>query len=291
MATRSKATPAADESVLATKKAAAKKTTTQKTTTQKTTTQKTKSRTAAKKRTKSSAATSEKLTALEKPLPVDPAVEQMPLASVMDDTERLSGSPLVKPPPTEASVKSDAEELSKVSVPQAFDSSLDVNAAVAKARSQSADFRAIDCVGDDVWQPSAAIPELDEATYKAQKAQAEAQRRAIEVASLNLQNINDLHQLEQQSIDVAISVKNNETRSADLSGAEIERRIQLEANGEKSQLLRQATAKREAATRESDYVDQFITLKDQNFELDIQQAQDVFAQKAARYRAQLTGQE
>ena len=138
--------------------------------------------------------------------------------------------------------------------------------------------------------PSAAIPGLDEATYQAKKEQAEAQRRAIEVASLNLKNINDLHRLEQQSIDVAISTKQNETRSAQLTNADIEYQIQLESNGESSQQLRQAIARKEAATRESDYADQLIALKDQNFELDIQQAQNIFAEKAARYRAQLTGQ-
>lgn len=151
-------------------------------------------------------------------------------------------------------------------------------------------FLAADCINDNIWSPSAAIPSLDEATYVAQKEQAEAQRRAIEVASLNLKNMNDLHRLEKQSIDVAISTKENETRSAQLANAEIDYQIQLETNGEKSQSLRQAVARKESATRESDYADQLIALKDQNFELDIQQAQNVFAEKAARYRAQLTGQ-
>lgn len=151
-------------------------------------------------------------------------------------------------------------------------------------------FLAANCIGSDMWVPSAAIPAIDEATYRAQKAQAEAQRRAIEVASLNLKNINDLHQLERQSIDVAISTKENETRHAQLTSADIDYQTQLEHNGEKSQHLRQATARREAATRESDYTDQLIALKDQNFELDIQQAQSAFSEKAARYRAQLTGQ-
>lgn len=156
--------------------------------------------------------------------------------------------------------------------------------------SGSLGFLASDCINDDFWVPSAAIPALDEATYQARKSQAEAQRRAIEVARLNLQNIDDLHKLERQNIDVAISTKENETRTAQLTSADIDHRIQIEANGEKSEQLRQAAARREASARESDYTDQLIALKDQNFELDIQQAQNVFAEKAARYRAQLTGQ-
>ncbi|MGD1897525.1 MAG: hypothetical protein ACFB16_11315 [Phormidesmis sp.] len=140
----------------------------------------------------------------------------------------------------------------------------------------------------DMWLLDTNIPTLDEATYAAQKAQAEAQRRAIEVASLNLKNINDLHQLEHQSLDVAISAKNNETRAAQLTGADIDYQTQLEVNGEKSQHLRQAAVRREAATRETGYTEQLLALKDQNFELEIQQAQSVFAEKAARYRAQLT---
>ena len=102
--------------------------------------------------------------------------------------------------------------------------------------------------------------------------------------------MNELHRLERQSIDVAISQKENETRSAQLAGADIDHQVQLENNGERSQHLRQATARKAAAMRESDYAEQLIELKDQNFELDIQQAQNVFAEKAARYRAQLTGQ-
>ncbi|MEL6604824.1 MAG: hypothetical protein AAFP20_16555 [Cyanobacteria bacterium J06614_10] len=163
-------------------------------------------------------------------------------------------------------------------------------AAPTKASQNGTDFLAANCISDDIWVPSAAIPEIDEATYRAQRAQAEAQRRAIEVASLNLKNINDLHQLERQSIDVAISTKENETRQAQLTSANIDYQTQLERNGEKGQYLRQATARREAATRESDYTDQLIALKDQNFELDIQQAQSAFSEKAARYRAQLNGQ-
>ena len=151
-------------------------------------------------------------------------------------------------------------------------------------------FLASQLISDNIWSPNAAIPTLDEATYAAQKAQAEAQRRAIEIASLNLQNMNNLHQLEQQNIDIAISAKNNETRNAQLAAAGIDYHTQLEMNGEKSQHLAQAAAKHQAAARESGYTDQLIALKDQNFELEIEQAQNVFAEKAARYRAQLTGQ-
>ena len=156
--------------------------------------------------------------------------------------------------------------------------------------SQPVNFVATDHMSGDIWQPNSAIPSLDEATYATQKAQAEGQRRALEVASLNLENINSLHQLERQSIDVAISTQMNKTRSAQLTGAEIDYQRQLAVNGEKSQHLEQATAKHEAAIRETGYADQLIALKDQNFELEIQQAQNVFAEKAARYRAQLTGE-
>ena len=141
----------------------------------------------------------------------------------------------------------------------------------------------------NIWQPNASIPTLDEATYAAQKAQAEGQRRAIEVAKLNLKNINDLQALERQNIDVAIGAKTNEIRGAQLSGVEIDYQTQLEMNGEKSQQLNQAAARREAATRETGYMQQLISLKDQIFELDVQQAQAAFSEKAARYRAQLTG--
>lgn len=143
---------------------------------------------------------------------------------------------------------------------------------------------------DSIWAPNASIPGIDEATYQSQKEQAEAQRRAIEIASLNLKNRNELQRLEQQGVEVAISKQEHETRSAELTGAEIEYKIQLETNGEKSQHLRQAIARKEAATRESDYADELIALKDKNFRMDIQQAQNVFAEKAARYRAQLTGE-
>lgn len=151
-------------------------------------------------------------------------------------------------------------------------------------------FLASELAAGNIWAANTAIPTLDEATYAAQKAQAEAQRRAIEVASLNLQNINDLHELERQSIDVAISAKTNEIRTAQLAGTGIDYQTQLEVNAEKSQHLAQAVAKHQAATRETGYADQLIALKDQNFELEIQQAQNVFAEKAARYRARLTGQ-
>ncbi|MGC1306460.1 MAG: hypothetical protein WA885_04465 [Phormidesmis sp.] len=151
-------------------------------------------------------------------------------------------------------------------------------------------FLAADCISGDMWVPNAAIPSLDEATYKAHKAQAEGQRRALEVASINLKNINDLHQLESQNIDIAISAKTNETQYAKLAGADIEYQTQLQINGEKSQQFRQASAKHESATRETGYTEQLIALKEQNFELEIEQAQNVFSEKVARYRAQLSGQ-
>ncbi|MEL6816132.1 MAG: hypothetical protein AAFP03_15190 [Cyanobacteria bacterium J06598_3] len=151
-------------------------------------------------------------------------------------------------------------------------------------------FLAANYTSGDIWSPNAAIPAIDEATYHARKTQAEGQRRAIEVANLNLKNINDLQQLESQHVEVAISAKTTETRAAQLAGADIDYQRQVELNGEKSQQLMQASAKHEAATRETGYTRQLIDLKDQNFDLEIQQAQTVFAQKAARYRAQLTGQ-
>jgi len=152
-------------------------------------------------------------------------------------------------------------------------------------------FRAADLIKGEMWTPNADIPGLDEKSYAAQKAQAESQRRAIEVAKLNLQNINDMHQLERESINVAISAKENETRNAQLAGTDIDYQTQLEMNGAKSQQLAQAASRHQAAVRETGYTDQLIDLKDQNFELEIQQAQSVFAEKAARYRAQLTGGE
>lgn len=151
-------------------------------------------------------------------------------------------------------------------------------------------FLAADCITGDIWVPNAAIPSIDEATYRSRKTQAEGQRRAIEVASLNLKNINDLHQLESHSIDIAISAKTNETQYAKLTGADIDYQTQLQVNGEKSQQLMQASAKHDSATRETGYTEQLIALKDQNFELEIQQAQNVFSEKASRYRAQLAGQ-
>lgn len=154
----------------------------------------------------------------------------------------------------------------------------------------SSSFLAAHYTTGDMWAPNVAIPAIDEATYHSRKTQAEGQRRAIEVASLNLKNINDLHQLEGQNLEVAISAKATETRAAQLTGAQIDYQRQVEQNGEKSEQLMQASAKREAATRETGYTQQLIALKDQNFELEIQQAQTVFAEKAARYRAQLTGQ-
>jgi len=152
------------------------------------------------------------------------------------------------------------------------------------------DLMTADPMTKDIWVPGAAIPSIDEATYKVRKEQAEGQRRAIEVASLNLKNMNDLHQLEGQKINVAISAKTNETQNAKLAGVDIEYQTQLQVNGEKSQQLAQASAKHDSAARETGYTEQLLNLKDQNFELEVQQAQNVFAEKASRYRAQLAGQ-
>ena len=47
-------------------------------------------------------------------------------------------------------------------------------------------FQASDYITGDIWVPNANIPSIDEATYEAQKTQAEGQSRAIEVAAINL---------------------------------------------------------------------------------------------------------
>jgi hypothetical protein len=148
-------------------------------------------------------------------------------------------------------------------------------------------FVAADYITGDIWTPNPAIPAIDEATYEAQKTQAEGQARSLEVASLNLRNINSLHKLEGQAVDIAITAKSNETRYAKLEGAEIGFQTQLQANGEATQRLMQAQAKHEAAQRETGYTTELIGLKDQNFLVDIEQARTLFNEKSARYRAQL----
>ena len=148
-------------------------------------------------------------------------------------------------------------------------------------------FRAADYITGDIWVPNPAIPAIDEATHEKYKTQAEGQARSLEVASLNLKNINTLHKLEGQAAEIATTKKANETKWAKLEGAEIAYQAQLQANGEAQQRLIQATAKHQAATRETDYTTQLIGLKDQNFQLDIQQAQTMFNEKAARYQAAL----
>ena len=51
-----------------------------------------------------------------------------------------------------------------------------------------------------------------EATYETYKTRAQGQARSIEVASLNLKSIDGLHKLEGQTIDIAVTAKNNETQ-------------------------------------------------------------------------------
>jgi hypothetical protein len=148
-------------------------------------------------------------------------------------------------------------------------------------------FVAADYITGDIWTLNPAIPAIDEATYEAQKTQAEGQARSLEVASLNLRNVNSLHKLEGQAVDIAITAKSNETRYAKLEGAEIGFQTQLQANGEATQRLMQAQAKHEAAQRETGYTTELIGLKDQNFLVDIEQARTLFNEKSARYRAQL----
>ncbi len=150
-------------------------------------------------------------------------------------------------------------------------------------------FQADDYITGDIWTPNSAIPAIDETTYEQHKTQAEGQARSLEVAGLNLRNINSLHKLEGQAVDIAITAKSNETRYAKLEGAEIGLQTQLQANGEATQKLIQATAKHESATRETNYTNDLIGLKDENFQLDIEQARNMFSEKANRYRAQLAG--
>ena len=148
-------------------------------------------------------------------------------------------------------------------------------------------FQASDYITGDIWTPNPAIPSIDEATYEAQKTQAEGQSRAIEVASINLRNINGLHKLEGQAIDIAITAKNNQTKYAKLEGAEIDFQTQLQVNGEKSEKLAQATDAYQAAARETGDRRELIGLKDENYQLDIQQARTLFNEKASRYQAAL----
>ncbi|MEM9090504.1 MAG: hypothetical protein AAGC93_17360 [Cyanobacteria bacterium P01_F01_bin.53] len=225
---------------------------------------------------------------------VEEAPKKTPKAAMPPELEFLvSPGPSPATAPEPSATESSATNSSATESSGAEPSDLVAHSSGSNGNGANSDvmtFIAADCLNGDIWVPNAAIPELDQATYELQKAQAEGQRRAIEVASLNLKNINGLHQLEGHSLDVAISAKTNETQEAQLAGAEIDYQRQLELNGEKSQQLQQAIAKHEAATRETGYTDELISLKDQNFELEIQQAQNVFAEKAARYRAQLTGQ-
>jgi hypothetical protein len=151
-------------------------------------------------------------------------------------------------------------------------------------------FVAADYMTGDIWVPDSRIPAIDEATYEARKTQAEGQSRSIEVASLNLKNIAGLHRLEGQAIDIAIAAKSNQTRYAKLEGSEIDYQTQMQINGEKTQKLMQATAGHEMSQRETGYQRDLIGLKDQNFQLEIEQARTMFSEKSARYRAQISGQ-
>ena len=150
-------------------------------------------------------------------------------------------------------------------------------------------FQAADYITGDIWVPNANIPSIDEATYEAQKTQAEGQSRAIEVAAINLRNINGLHKLEGQAIDIAITAKGNQTKYAKLEGSEIDYQTQLQLNGEKSEKLSQATDAYQFAVRESGYRRELIGLRDENYQISIQQERNLFNEKAARYQAALAG--
>lgn len=150
-------------------------------------------------------------------------------------------------------------------------------------------FRAADFINGDIWKPDDRIPAIDEATYESWKTQAQGQARSIEVASLNMKNIDSLHKLEGQAADISITAKNTETKWAKLEGAEIAYQTQLQVNGEASQKLTQATESHQMAERETGYRRELIGLKDQNFQLEIEQARTMFSEKSARYRAQLSG--
>lgn len=305
MPTKSKEQPTADKKSTAKKTPA--KSTAQKTTRRKTA-QKSTARTTAKKKADAEKTpleqTFEPTLSQQTLLEMTPAPTPESVAAVLS-TEEIPHAPLEKTIAEDKDVtQAGAMDKSKISTPGSAtppnqstlrpnlvpQTSGDRLSAPGLTVGNGVNFLANELIADNMWTTNAAIPTLDEATYAAQKAQAEAQRRAIEVASLNLQNINDLHELERQSIDVAISAKANETRTAQLAGAGLDYQTQLEINGEKSQHLAQAAAKHQAATRETGYAEQLIEIKDQNFELEIQQAQNIFAEKAARYRAQLTGQ-
>ena len=151
------------------------------------------------------------------------------------------------------------------------------------------DFRAANYMTGDIWVPDSRIPAIDEATFEKHKTTAEGQSRSIEVASLNLKNIQGLHKLEGQTVDIAIAAKGNETRYAKLEGAEIGYQTQVQLNGQANQQLLQATAKHEAASRETGYTNELIGLKDSNFQLEIQQARARFQELSARFSAQLSG--
>ena len=55
----------------------------------------------------------------------------------------------------------------------------------------------------------------------------------------------------------------------------------------KSEKLLQATAKHQAAQRETGYTNELIGMKDENFQLEIQQARTLLNEKTARFKAQL----
>ena len=152
------------------------------------------------------------------------------------------------------------------------------------------DFRAANYMSGDIWVPDSRIPAIDEATFENRKTTAEGQSRSIEVASLNLKNIQGLHKLEGQSVDIAIAAKGNETKYAKLEGAEIGHQTQVQMNGQASQQLLQATAKHEFQQRNTQYETSRIGLMDSSAQHEIEQAQMLLEQKIARFTAQLSGQ-
>jgi len=150
-------------------------------------------------------------------------------------------------------------------------------------------FSASDYMTGDIWIPDGRIPSIDEAVYEARKTKAEGQKRSIEVAALNLSNINGLHKLEGQAVDISITAQTNQTKYAKLEGAQIDYQTQVAVNGAKSQKLTQAVAAHEFSQRETGYLDSIITDRDSSYQLQIQQAQTVLSEKSARYQAQLAG--
>jgi hypothetical protein len=239
-------------------------------------------------------------------MPTATKTKEQLAAEAIAGAQEVLGKVLSKTPKASAAQKEQARKAragarvasgttrSKISVPSATKTPASTSSAHTATRSNLAgvggvSFVASDYMTGDIWVPDARIPAIDEATYEARKTQAEGQSRSIEVASLNLKNIAGLHKLEGQAVDIAIAAKGNETRYAKLEGAEIGLQTQLQANGEATQRLMQAQAKHEAASRETGYTSELIGLKDQNFQLEIQQAQTLFSEKSARYRAQLTG--